>query len=110
MFSLATGRGLGTQTGPSPGLVAPERPCHEVAEAREEIDAHSGMEAIGIVAADGKEADLRIVTERNQCSRAYVVCVFTKQEVALAVANLAAASGTAGEERLERTEFLPTPC
>src|SRR5210317_376962 len=81
-----------------------ERSRHQVAQARQEIDAHAGMEAVAVDAANGEEANLRAVAEGYQGSGSDVLRIVPEQELTLRVADSAAARTGAIEKRPERLE------
>lgn len=46
----------------SVALVAFQRTCDEIAETRQEVDAHAGVEMLSVGTADGEKADLCAIT------------------------------------------------
>ena len=79
-------------------LIAFQCSCDEIPDAGQEINAHARMEAVGVVAANGKKADFGLVTERHECGRANFLGVVLEQEHPLRIANLPAARSLAIEE------------
>jgi len=78
--------------------------CNKVAQARQEVDAHAGVEAITVGAADGEKTDFGAVTKRHQRGRANLISIAVEQELALRIANFAATGTGAAEERTEGLE------
>lgn len=64
-------------------LIASQCSCDEVPDARQKINAHAWMEAVGIVAANGKKADFGLIAERHECDRADFLGVVLEQEISL---------------------------
>jgi len=64
-------------------LIAPQCSCDEVPDACQEINTHARMEAVGIVAANGKKADFGLFAERHECCRADFLGIVLEQELSL---------------------------
>jgi len=64
-------------------LIASQCSCDEVPDARQEINAHARMEAVGIVAANGEKANLGLVAERHERDRADFLSIVLEQEISL---------------------------
>lgn len=83
-------------------LIAPQCSCDEVPDARQEINTHARMEAVGIVAANSKKANLGFVAERHECGRTDFLGIVLEQELPLRIANLPATRSFAVEECVKR--------
>ena len=59
-------------------LIALQRTRQKIAKARQEVDAHAGVEVVRIGAANREKADLVVDTERHQCRGSNFVRVFLK--------------------------------
>ncbi len=87
-------------------LIAFQRSRDEIADARQEINAHARMKAVGIVAANGEKADLGLVAKRHECDRADFLGIVLEQEFSLRIPNLPTARPLAIEESVKWPQRL----
>src|SRR6202041_1061449 len=80
---------FGCTAGPRPS--ARQGICEQLADARQELRAHSRVEAVRIARADRQEAQGPLGAERRECDGADLDGVFAEQEVALRIPDLPAA-------------------
>src|ERR1700693_1691800 len=73
----------------------------QIRQAREELGAHAGMEALLVGAAERQEAERSLLPERYQRERGHLGAFGPEEKVARRVARLAAAWFARGEQRLE---------
>src|SRR5215472_3653220 len=81
-----------------------ERIGDQLRQARQELGAHPGVEAVAIGAAERQQPERALLPERHQRERGQVRRLGAEQELTLRVARLAATRSAAGEQRLEGLE------
>src|SRR5262247_3207316 len=75
-----------------------------LADAREEVGAHSRVEAVRVAAANREEAQLGVRAERRQCHGSDLHVAAAEQVIALRIANLATTRLGVRQESVEHLE------
>ena len=83
--------------------------CHQLSETREKVDAHAGMKTIRIDAADGEEAELRLLAQGHEGCGTDLVGFLAEQEIALCIPHLAAARVRRQRSRASSVSAAPGP-
>ena len=78
-------------------LITFQRTRDQIAKARQEIDAHTGVETIRVGTADSQKSNATAIDQRYQRGGTDFISVFMKQKRALCVSNLSAARGARQE-------------